>query len=185
MAPAEYAVALHYWTGSKEHYAALIDRARSKGITLSAEGLRGPKGKTLKVETEADIYRRLGLKYVAPELRENQGEIEAAATGTLPEAVVTHDIQGMVHCHTTYSDGQNTVEEMARAAEALGITVDQTREESIDAAAAYVVEHESELPTHFISAMSISSEQHVRVLAAPALGVNAGVHDQTCGAEGH
>src|SRR5688572_18376995 len=121
VAPADYVAALHYWTGSKVHYATLVDRARSKGIVLSAEGLRGLKGKPLKVETEGDIYRRLALEYIAPELRENQGEIEAAATGTLPETVVIHDIQGMVHCHTTYSDGQNTVEEMARAAEALGM----------------------------------------------------------------
>jgi DNA polymerase (family 10) len=119
--PAEYAAALHYWTGSKDHYAALVDCARSQGILISAEGLRGPKGKALKVETEGDIYRRLGLEYIAPELRENQGEIEAAAIGSLPETVVAEDIQGMVHCHTTYSDGQNTVEEMARAAEVLGM----------------------------------------------------------------
>lgn len=121
VAPAQYAAALHYWTGSKDHYAALVDRARSQGIMMSAEGLRGPKGKALKVETEGDIYRRLALEYIVPELRENQGEIEAAASGGLPNAVVAEDIQGMVHCHTTYSDGQNTVEEMARAAEALGM----------------------------------------------------------------
>ena len=121
VAPAEYAAALHYWTGSKDHYAALVDRARAQGIMMSAEGLRRPKGKALKVETEGAIYRRLGLKYIAPELRENQGEIEAAADGSLPNAVVAEDIQGMVHCHTTYSDGQNTIEEMARAAEALGM----------------------------------------------------------------
>ncbi|HUD00055.1 MAG TPA: DNA polymerase/3'-5' exonuclease PolX [Candidatus Polarisedimenticolaceae bacterium] len=119
--PEEYATALHYWTGSKDHYTALVDRARSKGIVMSVEGLRGPKGKALKVETENDIYRRLGLEYIAPELRENQGEIEAAANGSLPKTVVVDDIQGMVHCHTTYSDGQNTIEEMARAAEALGM----------------------------------------------------------------
>ena len=119
--PARYAAALHHWTGSKDHYAALVDRARAKGIMMSAEGLRGPTGKALKVETEGDIYRRLGLEYIAPELRENQGEIEAAATGSLPKTVVIDDIQGMIHCHTTYSDGQNTVEEMARAAEALGM----------------------------------------------------------------
>jgi DNA polymerase (family 10) len=121
VAPAAYAAALHYWTGSKEHCTALEDHARSKGIMLSAEGLRGPKGKALKVETEGDIYRRLGLKYIAPELRENHGEIEAAADGSLPIAVISEDIQGMVHCHTTYSDGQNSVEEMARAAEAMGM----------------------------------------------------------------
>jgi DNA polymerase (family X) len=121
VAPAEYAVALHYWTGSRDHYAALVDRARSQGITLSAEGLRGLNGKALKVESEGEIYRRLGLEYIEPELRENQGEIEAAAVGSLPETIVAEDIRGMVHCHTTYSDGQNTVEEMARAAEALGM----------------------------------------------------------------
>ena len=121
VSPAQYAAALHYWTGSKEHYAALVDRARSKGIMMNAEGLRGPKGKALKLENEDDIYRRLTLEYIAPELRENQGEIEAAATSTLPVTVVTQDIQGMVHCHTTYSDGQNTVEEMARAAETMGM----------------------------------------------------------------
>ena len=120
-APSHYAFALHYWTGSKDHYAALLDRARSQGITMSAGGLRGLKGKALKVESESDIYRRLGLEYIAPELRENQGEIEAAATASLPETVVAEDIKGMVHCHTTYSDGQNTVEDMARAAEALGM----------------------------------------------------------------
>ena len=119
--PAQYAAALHYWTGSKDHYAALVDRARLQGITMSAEGLRGQNGKALKVATEADIYRRLGLEYIAPELRESEGEIEAAADGSLPNTVAARDIQGMVHCHTTYSDGQNTVEEMARAAEALGM----------------------------------------------------------------
>jgi len=119
--PEEYAAALHYRTGSKDHYAALVDRARSKGIIMSADGLRAPKGKPLKAETEGDIYRRLGLAYIAPELRENEGEIEAAADGSLPNPVVAEDIQGMVHCHTTYSDGQNSIEEMARAAEALGM----------------------------------------------------------------
>lgn len=119
--PTGYTAALHYWTGSKDHYSALVDRARLQGITMSAEGLRGSTGKALKVETEANIYRRLGLEYIAPELRENQGEIEAAATGSLPKTVVVEDIQGMIHCHTTYSDGHNTVEEMARAAEALGM----------------------------------------------------------------
>ncbi len=118
---AQYAAALHYWTGSKDHYAALVDRARSKGIMMSAEGLRGPKGKALNIQSEGEIYRRLGLEYIAPELRENQGEIEAAANGSLPKSIVADDIQGMVHCHTTYSDGQNTLEEMARAAEALGM----------------------------------------------------------------
>jgi DNA polymerase (family X) len=119
--PAGYAAALHYWTGSRDHVEALADLAGSKGINMSADGLRGPKGRALKVETEGDIYRRLALKYIAPELRENEGELEAAANGSLPETVQTQDIQGMIHCHTTYSDGQNTIEEMALAAQAMGM----------------------------------------------------------------
>ncbi|MPZ78641.1 MAG: PHP domain-containing protein, partial [Deltaproteobacteria bacterium] len=121
VAPAEYVPGLHYWTGSREHYAALEDLSRSKGMSIGADGLKGPKGKQLKIESEEDLYRRLGLKYIAPELRENQGEIEAAANGSLSDTVLTEDIQGMVHCHTTYSDGQNTIEEMALAAEAMGM----------------------------------------------------------------
>ncbi|MEX0802055.1 MAG: PHP domain-containing protein [Candidatus Binatia bacterium] len=121
VAPADYIAALHYRTGSREHYAALEDLACSKGISIGADGLKGPKGKQLKIASEGDIYRRLGLKYIAPELRENEGEIEAASNGSLLDTVLTEDIQGMVHCHTTYSDGQNTIEEMALAAEAMGM----------------------------------------------------------------
>ena len=120
-APAEFAAALHYWTGSREHYAALEAVARSLGITIGAAGLHGPKGRIPKVRTENDLYSRLGLQYIAPELRENEGEIEVAFTGRLPDSLISEEIQGMVHCHTTYSDGQNSIEEMALAAEAMGM----------------------------------------------------------------
>ena len=120
-APAEFATALHYWTGSREHYAALEEVARSLGITIGAAGVHGPKGRASKIRTESDLYRRLGLQYIPPELRESQGEVEAASTGSLPDTVITEEIQGMVHCHTTYSDGQNSIEEMALAAEAMGM----------------------------------------------------------------
>ena len=74
------------------------------------------------MKTEADLYRHLGLPYLPPELREGVGEIEAALAGELPaELVEEGDIQGLVHCHTNYSDGRHTVEEMARAAEAMGM----------------------------------------------------------------
>jgi DNA polymerase (family 10) len=76
----------------------------------------------MKLESEADIYRQLGMQYVPPELRENEGEIEAALAGDLPDDLILEEnIVGMIHCHTTYSDGRNTVEEMAFAAEKMGM----------------------------------------------------------------
>ena len=77
---------------------------------------------TKSIKNEEDIYRGLRMQYIPPELRENTGEIEAALKKKLPDDLVTlEDIQGMIHCHTVYSDGRNTVEEMAHAAEALGM----------------------------------------------------------------
>jgi DNA polymerase (family X) len=76
----------------------------------------------LPAETEADVYRHLGLPYIPPELREGQGEIEAARAGTLPDDLLAaEDVRGFVHCHTVYSDGRHTIEEMARAADGLGM----------------------------------------------------------------
>lgn len=118
--PADYVLALHRLTGSREHYAKLSARARLRSVSIDPNE-RGTTGKRLRVQTEADIYESLGMQYVPPELRENAGEIEAAAAGTLPISVTLDAIQGLVHCHTIYSDGQNSIEEMAVAAEALGM----------------------------------------------------------------
>ena len=75
-----------------------------------------------EIKNEADIYPMLHMQYVAPELREDEGEIEAALRKALPEDLITlADVQGMVHCHTTYSDGKHSIEQMARAAEAMGM----------------------------------------------------------------
>src|SRR6266496_1825377 len=75
-----------------------------------------------RAKTESEIYQQLGMQYVPPELREDQGEIDAALAHALPQDLVTaEDIRGMVHCHTTYSDGKHSVEQMAHAAEALGM----------------------------------------------------------------
>jgi DNA polymerase (family 10) len=119
--PKEYATALHSFTGSKKHYSKLQELAQYRGSALGPEGFRTGGGETLLPETEEEIYRRLGMQYVPPELREDEGEIEAALAGTLPALVSEDDIQGMVHCHTVYSDGKNTVEEMALAAEGMGM----------------------------------------------------------------
>ena len=119
--PSHYVGALHYSTGSKAHYAKLQELARAQGLSLEPHVLRGKGTQRLAVKEEAEIYHRLKLQYVPPELREDDGEIEAAAAGTLPVPVTLEDIQGVTHCHTTYSDGQNSVEEMALAAEAMGM----------------------------------------------------------------
>jgi DNA polymerase (family X) len=119
--PAEYAPALLRLTGSPAHLARLEQQARERGMELSAEALRRDGG-VLDAADEAALYAHLGLPYVPPELREDAGEIEAARSGELPADLVTAgDIQGMVHCHTRFSDGRNTVLQMARAAEARGM----------------------------------------------------------------
>jgi len=121
--PADYPTLLHHLTGSKAHHVRLRGLARDRGLTLSEWGLaRIDSGEKVAVEEEADIYRALSMQPVPPELREDQGEVEAALSGTLPEDLVrVEDVRGMVHCHTQYSDGRATVEEMALAAEVMGM----------------------------------------------------------------
>jgi DNA polymerase (family X) len=102
--------------------AALLRATGSPAHVQHLERLAGERGLCLAGESEAEIYRRLGLPFIPPELREGEGEIEAALAGALPADLVTaEDLRGFVHCHTVYSDGRHTVEEMARAADALGM----------------------------------------------------------------
>jgi DNA polymerase (family 10) len=109
--PKEFAITLFVKTGSQAHIEKIKDYAERKKVSFA----RLPK-------TEEQIYSRLGMAYIAPELREDQGEIEAALTKKLPQELVTEaDIKGMVHCHTTYSDGIHTLEAMARGAEEMGM----------------------------------------------------------------
>ncbi|KYF61446.1 phosphoesterase [Sorangium cellulosum] len=120
--PRYYAAARHHRTGAPAYLAALGALARELGLTLDERGLlRG--NKRLSAETEEDLYRHLGLPYIAPELREGAEDIVAAAArdGRDDALIEEGDIQGMVHCHTVYSDGKNTVEEMALEAEAMGM----------------------------------------------------------------
>lgn len=108
-------------TGSPAHTAKLARVARARGLVLDDRGLRR-KGRRLAVPSEAALYERLGLAFIPPELREDTGEIEAAARGQLPDDLVRlEDVQGAVHCHTVWSDGHHSVEAMARAADALGL----------------------------------------------------------------
>lgn len=120
--PGSWGAALLYFTGSKEHNVVLRGRARDQGITINEYGAFkiGKKQKQLAGKTEDEMYRLLGLSFVPAPLRENRGEIEAAARGTLPKLVERTDIRGDIHIHSRYSDGSNTIEEMAAKAESLG-----------------------------------------------------------------
>jgi DNA polymerase (family 10) len=121
VAPEDYVAALHARTGSRRHIAKLQDLARSKAITLYPEA-PSSGGRQTDIRSENAIYRRLGLQYIPPEMREDEGEIEIASAGILPQPIELADIRGMTHCHTVYSDGRNSIEEMALAAEAMGMT---------------------------------------------------------------
>jgi DNA polymerase (family 10) len=116
---AAYGAALQYFTGSKEHNVALRERARKRGWKLSEYGLFHGE-KVIASRTEEEIYQKLGLPWIPPELRENLGEIEAAEKGELPKLVELSDIKGDLQMHTTASDGQSSIEEMAEAAKKLG-----------------------------------------------------------------
>lgn len=116
-----YGAALQYFTGSKMHNVTLRQRAIKMGYTLSEYGLARLADNTIAASArEEEVYRTLGLDYIAPELRENHGEIEAAEQHTLPHLITLADIRGDVHMHTDATDGTNTIREMAEAALARG-----------------------------------------------------------------
>ena len=119
-AEGEYGAALVYFTGSKDHNIALRSLAMEKGWKLNEYGLFDREGERLAGRTEEGVYRRLGMAYIPPELRENRGEIEAAQKGRLPGLVELDDIKGDLQMHTTWSDGSATLEEMAIAAKERG-----------------------------------------------------------------
>ncbi|MBI5474996.1 MAG: DNA polymerase/3'-5' exonuclease PolX [Ignavibacteriae bacterium] len=124
----EFPFALNYFTGNKDHNVEMRSRAKKYGWSLNeygfseigAEEKRGKAKKIVKCKDEADLYKALDLAYIEPELRENMGEFEAAEKGALPTLIEGKDIRGTFHCHTTYSDGVNSVEQMAAAAQELG-----------------------------------------------------------------
>ncbi len=119
----QFPYTLHHFSGSKEHHIPLRRRALSMNMTINDYGLfRGkePHLELVPCKNEADIYAALGMAYIEPELREDTGEIEAAIEGTLPTLVRMEDLQGILHVHSTWSDGQNTIREMAEACIARG-----------------------------------------------------------------
>ncbi len=119
--PDSFGAAMQYFTGSKAHNVALRQRALKMGFTLNEYSLaKVEDNKPVARKTEEEIYAKLKLDFIPPELRENQGEIEAAAGHTLPALIELSDIRGDVHMHTVETDGRNTIEEMAEAAQERG-----------------------------------------------------------------
>ena len=129
---AEYPFALNYFTGSKEHNIEMRSRALKRGWTLNeyrlapapipaGSGKKKSKIKIPKVRDETQLYRTLGFDFIPPELRENCGEFDAAEKHSLPRLIEKEDLRGTFHCHTVASDGHNTLEEMAQAAQELGL----------------------------------------------------------------
>jgi DNA polymerase (family 10) len=119
----EFPYALHHFTGSKEHNIAMRGRAQKMGMKMNEYGLfsvRGKQEKIIPCKDETEIFARLGLEYIEPELREDMGEIAAAENGTLPKLVTEKDVKGIIHVHSNYSDGINTIEELARYSQKLG-----------------------------------------------------------------
>jgi DNA polymerase (family 10) len=112
---------LQHFTGSAEHNVELRERALQRGYSVSEHGVAEVEGKKVhRFPEEAGVYELLGLQYIEPELREGRGEIEAGDTGELPDLVTVDDIRGDLHCHTTLSDGRNSLEEMAAEARRRG-----------------------------------------------------------------
>ncbi len=115
--PESYGNLLQHFTGSKHHNLALRERAVKDGYSVSEYSITVVEtGRELRYATERGVYERLGYQYIPPELRENAGELEAARKGELPKLVELDDIRGDLHCHSTWSDGKHTLEQMARAA---------------------------------------------------------------------
>jgi len=115
----QFPFALNYFTGSKEHNVVLRQRAIQYGLKLNEYELAGPK-KSIPCKEEQDIYKALDLDYIQPEMRENTGEIDAAAKHALPTLIEPGDLTGTFHCHSTWSDGSASLEDMAKTAQKLG-----------------------------------------------------------------
>ncbi|MDO8528095.1 MAG: DNA polymerase/3'-5' exonuclease PolX [Deltaproteobacteria bacterium] len=112
--------ALHHFTGSKEHNVRMRQLALEKGWKLNEYGLFDKNEKRIPCKDEAELFGKFGLQYIPPELREGLGEIEAARENKIPKLVEVKDIRGVFHCHSTWSDGTATIEQMVTEAKSLG-----------------------------------------------------------------
>ena len=121
VSPESFPSAFIYFTGSKEHNVKLRGIAKKRGLKLNEYGLFEDE-EALPCRDEASVYRTLGLSFIPPELREDMGEVEAAEHGSLPDLVRMEDIQGLFHVHSTYSDGRDSIDEIAEGARHLGLS---------------------------------------------------------------
>ncbi len=164
---ASYGAALQYFTGSKMHNVALRQRAIKRGLTLNEYALARLEDNTIVASArEEDIYRALDLDYIPPELRENGGELEAAATHTLPQLITLTDIRGDLHMHTSETDGVNTIHEMAEAALARGLKYIAITDHSKNLAMTNGMDDQRAL-AHVKRIREVDSQMHgrIRVLA--------------------
>jgi DNA polymerase (family 10) len=123
VAPDAFGNLLQHFTGSAAHNVELREAAVAEGLSVSEHGItEAETGDVSRCVSEAEVYERLGYSYVEPELREGRGELRAARDNALPDLVEVGDVRGELHCHTTLSDGRNTLEEMAEAGRARGYT---------------------------------------------------------------
>jgi DNA polymerase (family 10) len=120
---AEFGTSLLYATGSKDHNVRLREIAQKKGLSLSDHSFLNADGTETRYADEASVYKALGLEWIPPEMRENRGEIEAARAGKLPHLIEKSDLNAEFHCHSTWSDGQASIADMARAVQARGMDV--------------------------------------------------------------
>ena len=119
--PAAFGAALQYFTGSKDHNVRVREIASRRGLRISEYGVFDERtGDRVAGATEEEVYATVGLPWIPPELRENQGEIEAAREGRLPSLVTAGDIRGDLHAHTDWSDGRHSLEALVTAAQARG-----------------------------------------------------------------
>jgi DNA polymerase (family X) len=164
---ASYGAALQYFTGSKMHNVALRQRAIKRGLTLNEYALMRLEDNTIVAAAkEEDIYRALDLEYIPPELRENGGELEAAAGNSLPQLITLTDIRGDLHMHTSETDGVNTIHEMAQAALARGLKYIAITDHSKNLAMTNGMDDQRAL-AHVQRIREVDAEMHgsIRVLA--------------------
>ena len=118
--PERFGTALQYATGSKEHNVRLREMALDKDLSLSDQSFLRKDGTELLCATEAEVYHELGMPWIPPEIREDSGEIQAALNGVLPKLIEVKNIRADLHCHSTWSDGQTSIAELAKAAKNRG-----------------------------------------------------------------
>jgi DNA polymerase (family 10) len=169
---ASYGAALQYFTGSKMHNVALRQRAIKRGLTLNEYALlRVEDNVIIAAASEADIYNALDLDYVPPELRENSGELEAAAAHTLPHLITRADIRGDLHMHTNATDGRDTIHQMAEAALARGLTYIAITDHSKNLAMTNGLDDKRAL-AHIKAIRKVDAEMEGRIRVLPGIEVD-------------